>query len=229
MYPESRFLTEDMYIGAPYPTQQLIFSVAVTPPPHNVQYFRVTMVSQTLILVSLVGLFVTFLGQRVARDIRRRLLAAKHGCAPAARWLTWDPIFGSDIPLKIVAWNKAGNRTRAMAKIAYERNHTARSHVRGVNWIWTTDPMNVKAVLATDSTSYGLSFRADTNIIKLMGRGTFNVDGERWMHTRQMVKPTFNRAHLTDAGIKKHFDLLLTQLPRDGSTIQAADLFGRMV
>ncbi|KAH8173969.1 cytochrome p450 domain-containing protein [Sarocladium implicatum] len=186
------------------------------------------MPSRTAVLSVTIGIFVVLFGQRIVNGIRRRRLGSTYGAAPAARWLTWDPLFGTDVAFKIFKWTKEGQRSRQMAKVANDRNHSAQVMFRSNHWIWTTDPQNVKAVLASDVSSYSVAFRAGVDTVKLIGLGTFNVDGERWLHARHIMKPTFNRAHLTDAGIKKHFDLFLSLLPRDGSTVQAADLLANM-
>jgi cytochrome P450 len=72
--------------------------------------------------------------------------------------------------------------------------------------------------------------RRSEGVKPLMGLGILTTDGERWAHSRRMVKPTFNRAQVSDRGMfEKHFERFLRLLPRDGSTVQMSSLFSQLV
>lgn len=58
--------------------------------------------------------------------------------------------------------------------------------------------------------------------VKLIGPGILTEDGSSWKRARDLIKPIFSRAELSDITfIEKHVSHLLRILPRDGSTTDA--------
>ncbi|KAF7325137.1 Cytochrome P450 [Mycena kentingensis (nom. inval.)] len=72
------------------------------------------------------------------------------------------------------------------------------------NRIVTTEPANIKAVLATEFPSFekGDAFRRLAE--PLLGSGVFAADGDMWKFHRQMTRPFFHRERITDFDLFDH-------------------------
>ena len=92
----------------------------------------------------------------------------------------------------------------------------------------TNEPANVQSILATDFSSWKLGDNRKP-LIRLLGEGIFSSDGAAWRHSRDLLRPNFNRAQIADVGLfEKHIKYLLRAIPRDGSTIDLQPLFFRL-
>lgn len=160
----------------------------------------------------------------------RRRITAKYGCAAPGRVSSADPVFGIDLMYRLYSWVKTGRRLREMSKAAHKANHTVEFLLKGNRGIWTTDPRNIHAIQISQIDDWGREWTRGGPVTRLFGPGMFTTDGERWAHSRKLVKPTFKRAHVADRGLfKEHCDGFMEQLPKDGSTLQMRDYFSRLV
>jgi cytochrome P450 monooxygenase len=67
-------------------------------------------------------------------------------------------------------------------------------------------------------------------MMPFLGRGIFSEDGPAWKRSRDLIKPLFKRAELSDVeGFKKFVDRMLALIPRDGSTVDLKPLFEKLV
>ncbi|KAL8692138.1 MAG: hypothetical protein Q9218_002780 [Villophora microphyllina] len=95
--------------------------------------------------------------------------------------------------------------------------------------IFTCEPENVKAILATDFTSYSVGEDRKKQLRPIFGDGIFTSDGAAWQHSRDLLRPCFARSQIGDIDLfEKHFQHLLNAVPRDGSTVDLQDLFFKM-
>ncbi|KAL8859596.1 MAG: hypothetical protein Q9178_003995 [Gyalolechia marmorata] len=93
----------------------------------------------------------------------------------------------------------------------------------------TMEPENIKSILATDFKSYRLGEEREKSLRPILGDGIFTTDGAQWQHSRDMLRPCFVRSQLGDQELfEKHFQHLLREIPRDGSTVDLQDLFFRL-
>ena len=56
----------------------------------------------------------------------------------------------------------------------------------------TSEPDNVKALLATQFSDFGLGNRYE-HFLPLLGDGIFTLDGNGWSHSRALLRPQFSR------------------------------------
>ncbi|KIK16470.1 hypothetical protein PISMIDRAFT_15795 [Pisolithus microcarpus 441] len=78
--------------------------------------------------------------------------------------------------------------------------------------ILTTEPEHIKAILATQFSSFekGPMFRDQLN--GLLGTGVFNADGEIWKFHRSMTRPFFSKDRISHFDIfEKHAEDVLNQ------------------
>ncbi|KAG7196076.1 uncharacterized protein KQ657_000087 [Scheffersomyces spartinae] len=69
---------------------------------------------------------------------------------------------------------------------------TQQMDIPGMKVLATMDPDNIKALLATQFTDFGLGDR-HAHFLPTLGNGIFTLDGEGWKHSRQVLRPQFAR------------------------------------
>lgn len=107
---------------------------------------------------------------------------------------------------------------------------TFRAKMTGRSIIFTVEPRNIQTVLALKFKDFEMGDNRIRALQPLMGKGIFTSDGERWEHSRALLRPNFTRNQITDIDVyERHVTALIEQIPRDGSTVDLQDLFLRMV
>lgn len=107
---------------------------------------------------------------------------------------------------------------------------TFEAKMPGRRALFTVEPENIQAMLAHKFDDFDLGENRLTAFHPLLGNGIFSSDGERWSHSRALLRPNFARNQITDIEIyERHVDTLIQLIPRDGSTVDLQDLFFRMV
>ncbi|GMG36117.1 unnamed protein product [Aspergillus oryzae var. brunneus] len=80
----------------------------------------------------------------------------------------------------------------------------------GLHAIITAQPENVRAILSTDFESFGPGKIRKRSMAPLLGEGLFTVDGEKWKHARNMLRPLFVKSNITDmALVQRHLERIL--------------------
>lgn len=112
---------------------------------------------------------------------------------------------------------------------------TFRYHALFNQGIYTTDPRNIQAVLATNFDDYYLGPVRRKNMMAMLGDGIFVQDGTAWSHSRAMLRPSFVRAQVADLELEeRHLQNLMLALPtaadKDGWTnmVDLQTLFFRL-
>ncbi|RPA81947.1 cytochrome P450, partial [Ascobolus immersus RN42] len=81
--------------------------------------------------------------------------------------------------------------------------------------IFTIEPDNIKAVLATDFEHFDLQHRY-LALKPVFGDGIFNADGERWKYARGLLRPQFVKKTIANLSkIERHFQSLFTRISKD--------------
>ena len=63
-------------------------------------------------------------------------------------------------------------------------------------------------------------------LIRFPTKGILSSDGKQWKHSRNMLRPNFNRSQIDDTdNLKSHVDRLLAQIPGDGTLVNLSELF----
>jgi Cytochrome P450 len=161
---------------------------------------------------------------------RRRQFIKKHGCKPALRFKTKDPIFGLDM---FFAFNKWVKNHRSLENIdrEYFRSGsvgTIESQFFRYFFILTVEPENIKTVLSTNFKTFGIiQPRADMKL--LLGQSIFVTEGAEWHQSRELLRPCFARSQVADLNmLEKHVTRMVEQLPKDGATVDLAPHFFRL-
>lgn len=105
--------------------------------------------------------------------------------------------------------------------------YTVEAIVQGRRIVFTADPENIKAILATQFQDYGKGQKFNEEWHDFLGDSIFTTDGKQWHESRQLIRPQFIKDRVSDLEtFEKHVGHLLP-LMGDGETVDAADLFFR--
>lgn len=102
----------------------------------------------------------------------------------------------------------------------------------GDDLIFTNEPRNLQAVLATKFSDFDIGKTRQQITKPFWGVGIFkfNSDGPAWVHSRALVRPNFTRDLVPNTRTyDTHVSNLIDQVPCDGSTFDIQDYFLRLV
>lgn len=161
---------------------------------------------------------------------RHRALKKQHGCLPAKQ-RSHNPFF---FGLKIISANLKALKNHKLLDLwsellASNNAHTIQQGVLGQTIIYTDDPENIKAILSTQFESWSLGKERIDSMTRYLGKGIFTTEGAAWKHSREMLRPCFERSQVADVSImEKHTKRLIELIPKDGTTINLQPLFHQL-
>lgn len=104
--------------------------------------------------------------------------------------------------------------------------HTVSMYVLGQKILLTDDPENIKTLLAADFDVWSLGQDRIKQMSAFLGHGIFTTEGATWKHSRDMLRPCFERSQVADVSMfEKHIDRMIDILPKDGTTVDLQPLF----
>lgn len=97
-------------------------------------------------------------------------------------------------------------------------------------YIFTADPENIKATLATQFEDYGKGETFHKDWKDFLGDSIFTTDGEEWRKSRNLIRPQFIKSRVSDLDIfEKHVNILISQIGGQGQKVDIAALFYRYI
>ena len=160
---------------------------------------------------------------------KSRQAVLKNGCQPPPRYPHRYPL-GLDLLLDQLRANKRGNTAAKQRERFLAYGKTFETNLWGTRCIDTMDVKNIQAVLSQSFDAFGVEPIRLGIGEPFIGRGVFSTDGAYWKHSRDLIKPMFARAQISDfAALDVHLDHLLNWIPRDGSTVDLQALLKLMV
>ncbi|KAJ9645879.1 hypothetical protein H2199_002922 [Coniosporium tulheliwenetii] len=185
--------------------------------------------SYTVLFGALVfSLFAFVVYSQFTTYLARRQIKRDNGCKPPqARYAHKDPFFGLDFLWENIKKGKEHKLLENSQKRFARLGNTFTAKMFFMPVIATIEPENVKTILSLKFKDFSLGPREEM-LGPLLGRGIFTTDGERWQHSRHMIRPNFARDQVADLqAFERHIKDLFKLLPRDGSTVDLQDLFFR--
>lgn len=160
----------------------------------------------------------------------RQKIIRKHGCQPLPSLIRKDPILGLDVAFAMFRSYRLGQRSAEFEAQHKKYGLTFLSTALGKTRIFTIDPSNLRAILATNFRDWGVQPLRLAPWEPFLGKGVMDTDGVFWKHSREMVQPLFGRQQITNlASFEVHLSRLIELIPRDGSTIDLQPLFARLI
>jgi cytochrome P450 len=178
----------------------------------------ITLMNVTLTLLAL------YVGKKVYWEIttgaRLGAMAKQHGSLPAKK---------RQIPFTFGAafwWGqiKAIKAHRLLPYMAHSfkevEAHTRHHVVLGTEWLLTQDPENVKAVLSTNFSDWSIGQQRIKEMSSFLGYGIFVNEGAEWKHSREMLRPCFEKKLVANTRVlERHTQRLFALLPQNGQTV----------
>jgi hypothetical protein len=160
---------------------------------------------------------------RVARWLSRRALVRKHQCKEPPQ-----------LPLDLAEINqKAAKEHRFLettTRLFNEYGKTYKARRAGRTIIRTCDPEVFKAVLSTHFENFGMQPIRYEDGKGFFGNGMLVTDGAQWKHSRALIRPVFDIAHVVNFGrLSTHVERFMQLIPRDGATIDIFPVLKRLV
>ncbi|KAI9572478.1 cytochrome P450 [Boletus coccyginus] len=162
--------------------------------------------------------------------IRDRRQAARRGAVlPPTTNPSWP---GAVDKLSALAWNFSnGYFAECLQTECDEIGNTFDFYMLYESRIFTIDPEYIKAILATQFTSYAKGPIFYDAFKSLLGTGVFNSDGDIWKFHRTMTRPFFSKDRISDFDIfEKHAQDAIHQMKirlREGYPVDFQDVASR--
>jgi cytochrome P450 len=163
------------------------------------------------------------LSKKVASWLSRRALIRRHGCKEPPEL----PVDLTEINQKAAKEHKYLETT---TRLFNEYGKTYKATRAGRTIIRTCDPNVFKAVLSTHFESFGMQPIRYEDGKGFFGNGILVTDGPQWKHSRALIRPVFDIAHVANFGrLSAHVERFMQLIPRDGATIDLYPLLKRLV
>ena len=180
-----------------------------------------------LVIFLLIGVPVIYFSICVA--LESRAIARLGARAPGVQ--SFLP-FSTDIVIRSVAHSHSHKDLEFWSWLfsfsPQKHSPTVEATLAGQRFIFTADPENIRAVLATQFGDYGKGLPFHEDWKDFLGDSIFTTDGEQWHASRQLIRPQFVKNRVADLEIfEKHVQLLLTKIPSQGGEIDISALFYR--
>jgi cytochrome P450 len=139
--------------------------------------------------------------------------------------LIWKGIQGTITHKNLETWMSFFTTPKGM-------RYTVEAFPGGRRVIFTADPENIKAILATQFTDYGKGEPFHQEWKDFLGDSIFVTDLDQWHASRQLIRPQFIKDRVSDLEVfEEHVQILMEQIRKSGSTyageVDVSDLFFR--
>lgn len=129
-----------------------------------------------------------------------------------------------------MAATKAGRYNRLYLEQYQVYGKTWEENLAGTKVINSMEPANFQQVASLSFQDYGKLAMRNKALSPFLGNGIFSQDGASWRRSRDLIKPLFVRAELSDIdSFEVHVDRFLSLIPRDGSTVDLHPLLLKLV
>ncbi|CAJ2509340.1 Uu.00g143660.m01.CDS01 [Anthostomella pinea] len=127
--------------------------------------------------------------------LRRQAFAHDHRCLPPVDASRFDLVLGLRHTLAIVTSKANGQHLRNFHRNLFGAyKNTVSMLIMGQRLIMTNEPENLKAILATQFSDFGMGERRRDIFADMLSIGIFNADGDAWAHARAIIRPTWRAA-----------------------------------
>ena len=180
-------------------------------------------------LGALLSLFIAY---KLAIFFKHRQAIAQLGCFPVSEYPHRDPFLGYDLHRLLEQSRRQNNHIPTLQQLYAEvgKCQTFQALTWGRKTLYTTNPENIRAILAAEFGSFGVEAIRKVFNDPLIQGGIVVSDGPLWETSRAALKPFLSKSKFWDLSeFSKHIDRLLANVPGDGSMVDLQPLFFRFV
>lgn len=114
------------------------------------------------------------------------------------------------------------------ARLPPGRSKTVEFTLARQRFIFTADPENVKAILATQFQDYGKGEPFHQDWKDFLGDSIFTTDGKKWYDSRSLLRPQFIKTRVSDLEVfEEHVTKLIGLVGGHGEVVDISGLFYR--
>lgn len=179
----------------------------------------------SLVYVGLVVFVAAF--YTLYRTLKVYILRKKLGAEPA-KWMPDSGWFNSRRALMMFRLKRDGGLVEYLWSIWYGDNENYNVRIGGDTLFVTTDPENLKALLATQFNDFALGVR-HSHFKPLLGDGIFTLDYSGWKQSRALLRPNFSREKIGHTQmLEDHLQRLFKHVRKNnGEKFNLQELFFR--
>lgn len=184
--------------------------------------YWITFVCSSLLVATL---FVT--GKR---QLQLRQLATNNGCLPGNKYRHNDPYSGIGLVSRVVRAYQSRTVLQLWQDFSHNFGHTFTFWILGNRGFVTSEPENVKTILASSFEVFDHGPSRRYGYGPLLGDGIFAADGAKWSEARALLRPSFAKSRICDAEMfERHFQAFSKALPAEnGVPVDLQELFKRL-
>lgn len=162
------------------------------------------------------------------RYLKIAWLSRKLNAAPAPP-IPNSGFFNSRPALKMFRLKSNGELLEYLWEFFYGDNENYSVQIGGKTVFATSDPENIKAILATQFNDFALGVR-HAHFKPLLGDGVFTLDYDGWKHSRALLRPNFSREKIGHTqALEKHIQSLFKHIKSyNGSPFDIQNYFFRL-
>lgn len=114
------------------------------------------------------------------------------------------------------------------ARLPPGRSKTVEFTLARRRFIFTADPENIKAILATQFQEYGKGEPFHQDWMEFLGDSIFTTDGKKWNDSRSLLRPQFIKTRVSDLEVfDEHVTKLIGLVGGHGEEVDISGLFYR--
>ena len=179
-----------------------------------------------LTLISLAA----YCSKQVSKKSSYKHASRRNGCSTLPRYPHKEPTLGLDLLYDQFRSIIRGDTISPDLQGYKQHGQTSQAKSWGTKIIFTMDSRNVQTIFASAFDNFGVASLRYGPSVPLLGSGIFTADGPQWEHSKNLAKPIFARAQLSDLTyLEKHVKRMIERIPRDGSTIDLQSLLKLLV
>lgn len=143
-------------------------------------------------------------------------------------YLPGSGLLFSRSPFELLRLKREGRMLPMIWQVFLDFGPSFKIKIAGVTLFATSDPENIKALLATQFNHFELGFR-NAHFKPLLGNGIFTLDGTGWKHSRAMLRPNFSREKIGHVeALEDHLQSMAKHIRKHkGADFDIQDLFFR--
>ncbi|KAI1866407.1 hypothetical protein JX265_007708 [Neoarthrinium moseri] len=187
--------------------------------------------SGSILIIFTLSAILYWIAAATLNYVRYEKTRAEFGCPPLKAYPGWDKILGLDYVYAMLKALKEDRFLQFQTDTYSARGSKVwRANFLGNRMVYSSEPENMKALSTSQKDAFAVEPIRVANgaITPFTGRGVSSSDGEKWQHSRDLVKPYFERAGFANLNrLREHVDRLMSQIPSDSSTVDMQPLFQR--
>ena len=173
---------------------------------------------------------IAYIARETVKYVSYKIASRREGCSTPTKYPHKEPFLGLDLFYNIVQSIKQGNTIGPDMERFEKYGKTYQAKSWGSTMLYTMDSGNMQTILTSAFNNFGVASLRYGPSVPLLGSGIFTTDGPQWEHSKDLIKPIFARAQISDLRyFEKHVRRMLDSLPRDGSTVDLQDILKFLV